>query len=130
MFDLISINRLLNCISILVYFASSIVVITKHTNYMDILAFIYLISFMPFYCYGILKKDKINNKILMKNGYYYLCGFILFNFGMFFICLNKYTLGSGLFLVFLSIYNILMGVFQESSDYKLLDPNNIDEENT
>lgn len=127
MFDLISINHLLNVISIFVYFASSIVIIVKNTNYMDILAFIYLLCFIPFYCYGILKKDKINNKILMKNGYYYLCGFMLFNFGMFFICLNKYTLGSGLFLVFLSIYNILMGVFQESSDYKLIENN--DEEN-
>ena len=47
---------------------------------------------------------------------------------MFFICLNKYTLGSGLFLVFLGIYNILMGVFQESSDYRIIDGNN-DEEN-
>lgn len=127
MFDLISINRLLNVISIFVYFASSIVIIVKNTNYMDILAFIYLLCFIPFYSYGILKKDKINNKILIKNGYYYLCGFMLFNFGMFFICLNKYTLGSGLFLVFLSIYNILMGVFQESSDYKLIENN--DEEN-
>ena len=127
MFDLISINQLLNVISIFVYFASIIVIIIKNTNYMDILAFIYLLCFIPFYCYGILKKDKINNKILIKNGYYYLCGFMLFNFGMFFICLNKYTLGSGLFLVFLSIYNILMGVFQESSDYKLIENN--DEEN-
>ena len=90
---------------------------------MDILAFIYLLCFIPFYGYGILKKNKINEIIKVKNGYYYLCGFMLFNFGMFFICLNKYTLGSGLFLVFLSIYNILMGVFQESSDYKLIENN-------
>ena len=87
---------------------------------MDILAFIYLISFLPFYCYCIIKRDIITNKINIKNSYYYLCGFMLFNFGMFFICLNKYTLGSGLFLVFMSIYNILMGVFQESSDYRII----------
>ena len=129
MFDLISINRLLNFISMLIYFASSIVVIAKNTNYMDILAFIYLISFLPFYCYCIIKRDIITNKINIKNSYYYLCGFMLFNFGMFFICLNKYTLGSGLFLVFLSIYNILMGVFQESSDYRIIDGNNEEEEN-
>jgi hypothetical protein len=114
MFDLVGINRLLNFISIIVFMASGIILVIKEIHYTNIVGFVYVLITFPALCFFLLSEKKVNNTIKINNAFNYIYGIILFHMGIFFICLNQYTLGSGLFMLCMSVYNIFMGLFNQT----------------
>ncbi len=113
MLELVNINNLLNFISIIVVLISNIVLIYNNNDYNDIIGFIYILSNLPIMIYMNINKELIVNKILIKNPFYYVYAYLIFNMGIFMICINELLLGSGLFLVIIGMFNFLLGIFHE-----------------
>ena len=113
MLDLVNINNLLNFISAIVILISNIVLIYNNSDYNDIIGFIYIFLNLPIMIYMNINKELIVNKISIKNPYYFVYSYMTFNMGIFMICINDLLLGSGLFLIIIGMFNLLMGIFQE-----------------
>lgn len=121
MFDLVSICRLLNFITALVFVVSDFILIVYDKNYTSIIGFCYILLSYPALLWVLLNQNKITSIVNIRNPWYHILGMLFYNFGMFYICLSNQTLGPGLFLIIMGIFNILMGVFQDTNTNMVLD---------
>jgi len=113
MLDLNSITNVLNACSILVIFISNIVLLYYKNSYLEIIGFCYILWLLIPIIYVNTMKEIIKTNVLFKNSGYFLNAFLFFNTSILLIILNTATLGPGLYLIFIAIFNILMGTFNE-----------------
>tara|TARA_B100001093_G_C26258732_1_gene771816 strand:+ start:205 stop:564 length:360 start_codon:yes stop_codon:yes gene_type:complete len=72
--------------------------------------------FIPLLSYTLLNKNKFYDIILLKGIYYIFIGSIDFISGLLLLGIEKNTISIGIILICISIYNILVGIFNEE-DY-------------
>ena len=114
----VNILNIFNFISIILLFSSTIIIYTNldHCKYIQICVGLLNIMFIPLLSYTLLNKNKFYDIILLKGIYYIFIGSIDFISGLLLLGIEKNTISIGIILICISIYNILVGIFNEE-DY-------------
>ena len=128
----INILRLFNIISICLLFASSILIFIDSENNLNttpLVIGIYNLLWVFPIGYIILYQHNIEELLIIPNHYYYIVSIIYLNFGIILSALNNNIMGCGIIILICSIYNLLVGLFEQNdifirSNYINADNNN------